>query len=127
MLVHRCDRCCVYKKEIQPCRTKYRGIWAICMHKMMFPSESCNSVLKGTFREFRPFSVIGKSLALATLAPPPPRLATREGGGTKQRNKETTLACDVQYMHFHNNSYDQQASRAANIHDFGVADFATQW
>src|SRR4029434_7770403 len=31
MLVHRCDRCCVYKKEIQPCRTKYRGIWAILM------------------------------------------------------------------------------------------------
>src|SRR4029434_6113743 len=44
MLVHRCDRCCVYKKEIQPCRTKYRGIWAILMHKMMFTSESCNSV-----------------------------------------------------------------------------------
>src|SRR4029434_2524152 len=44
MLVH---RCCVYKKEIQPCRTKYRGIWAILMHKIMFPSESCNSVLKG--------------------------------------------------------------------------------
>src|SRR4029434_2909210 len=37
MLVHRCDRCCVYKKEIQPCRTKYRGIWAILMDKMMFP------------------------------------------------------------------------------------------
>src|SRR4029434_4554335 len=47
MLVHRCDRCCVYKKEIQPCRTKYRGIWAILMHKIMFPSESCNSVSKG--------------------------------------------------------------------------------
>src|SRR4029434_10084251 len=43
MLVHRCDRCCVYKKEIKPCRAKYRGIWAILMHKMMFPSESCNS------------------------------------------------------------------------------------
>src|SRR4029434_36787 len=60
MLVHRCDRCCVYKKEIQPCRTKYRGIWAILMHKMMFPSESCNSVLNGTFCEFRPFSVIAE-------------------------------------------------------------------
>src|SRR4029434_1687952 len=57
MLVHRCDRCCVYKKEIQPCRTKYRGIWAIFMHKMMFPSESCNSVSNGTFCEFRTFSV----------------------------------------------------------------------
>src|SRR4029434_4265550 len=45
MLVHRCDRCCVYKKEIQPCRAKYRGIWAILMHKMMFQSESCYSVL----------------------------------------------------------------------------------
>src|SRR4029434_6059990 len=33
------DRCCVYKKEIQPRRTKYRGIWAILMHKMMFPSK----------------------------------------------------------------------------------------
>ena len=31
---------------------------AILMHKMMFPSESCNSVSKGTFREFRTFSVI---------------------------------------------------------------------
>ena len=60
MLVHRCDRCCVYKKEIQPCRTKYRGIWAILMHKMMFPSESCNSVSNGTFCEFRPFSVIAE-------------------------------------------------------------------
>src|SRR4029434_11357877 len=60
MLVHRCDRCCVYKKEIQPCRAKFRGIWAILMHKMMFPSESCNSVSKGTFREFRPFSVIAE-------------------------------------------------------------------
>src|SRR4029434_2339562 len=39
MLVHRCDRCCVYKKEIQPRRTKYRGIWAILMHRMMFPSK----------------------------------------------------------------------------------------
>src|SRR4029434_3923087 len=61
MLVHRCDRCCVYKKEIQPCRTKYRGIWAILMHKMMFPSESCNSVSNGTFCEFRPFSVIAEN------------------------------------------------------------------
>src|SRR4029434_11037529 len=52
MLVHCCDRCCVYKKEIQPCRTKYRGIWAILMHKMMFPSESCNSVSNCTFCEF---------------------------------------------------------------------------
>src|SRR4029434_4969062 len=55
MFVHRCNRCCVYLKEIQP--VFYRGIWAICMHKIMFPSESCNSVSKGTFREFRPFSV----------------------------------------------------------------------
>src|SRR4029434_2592288 len=61
MLVHRCDRCCVYKKEIQPCRTKYRGIWAILMHKIMFPSESCNSVSKGTFCEFRPFPVIAEN------------------------------------------------------------------
>src|SRR4029434_6944393 len=50
MLVHRCDRCCVYKKEIQPCRKKYRGICAILMHKMMFPSESCNSVSNGTLQ-----------------------------------------------------------------------------
>src|SRR4029434_7106416 len=61
MLVHRCDRCCVYKKEIQHCRTKYRGIWALLMHKMMFPSESCNSVSNGTFCEFRPFSVIAEN------------------------------------------------------------------
>ena len=27
----------------------------------MFPSESCNSVSKGTFREFRPFSVIAEN------------------------------------------------------------------
>src|SRR4029434_9923826 len=52
MLVHRCDRCCVYKKEIQPCRAKYRGISAILMHKMMFPSESCNSVSKGNSVRF---------------------------------------------------------------------------
>src|SRR4029434_521353 len=62
MLVHCCDRCCVYKKEIQPCRTKYRGIWAILMHKMMFPSASCTSVSNGTFCEFRPFSVLGNVL-----------------------------------------------------------------
>ena len=48
MFVHRCDRCCVYLKEIQPCRAKYRFIWAILMHKMMFPSESCNSISKGS-------------------------------------------------------------------------------
>ena len=36
-------------------------IQGICMHKKMFPSESCNSVSKGTFREFR---YHGKSLAL---------------------------------------------------------------
>src|SRR4029434_3997484 len=60
MFVHRCDRCCVYLKEIQPRRAKYRVIWAILMHKMMFPSESCNSISKGTFREFRPFSVIAE-------------------------------------------------------------------
>src|SRR4029434_8289151 len=67
MLVHRCDRCCVYKKEIQPCRTKYRGIWAILMHKMMFPSESCNCVSNGTFCEFRPFSVIAEILPVYPL------------------------------------------------------------
>src|SRR4029434_10025464 len=61
MFVHRCNCCCVYVKEIVPCSPKYRGIWAICMHKMMFPLESCNSVSKGTFREFRPFSVIAKN------------------------------------------------------------------
>src|SRR4029434_10291777 len=61
MLVHRCDHCCVYKKEIQPCRTKYRGIWAILMHKMVFTFESCNSVSKCSFREFRPFSVIAEN------------------------------------------------------------------
>src|SRR4029434_7466195 len=44
MFVHRCNRCCVNFKEIQPCSPKYRGLWVICMHKMMFPSESCNSV-----------------------------------------------------------------------------------
>src|SRR4029434_2839119 len=61
MIVHCCDRCFVYKKEIQPCSPKYRGLWAICMHKMMFPSESCNSVLRipSVFR-YR-----GKSLALS--------------------------------------------------------------
>src|SRR4029434_1062100 len=56
MLVHRCDRCCVYKKEIQPCRTKYRGIWAILMHNMMFPSESCNSANSVRFLLSRTFS-----------------------------------------------------------------------
>src|SRR4029434_5873787 len=63
MLVHCCDRWFVYKKEIQPCRTKYRGIWAILMHKMMFPSESCNSVSNGrpTFCEFRLFSAIAEN------------------------------------------------------------------
>src|SRR4029434_5064348 len=61
MFVHRCDRCCVYLKEIQPCRAKYRVIWAILMHKIMFPSESCNSISKGTFRKFRPFSVIAEN------------------------------------------------------------------
>src|SRR4029434_7702326 len=61
MLVHRCDRCCVYKKEIQPCSPKYRGIWAICMNKMMFPFQRCNSVSKCSFREFRPFSVIAEN------------------------------------------------------------------
>src|SRR4029434_10000143 len=65
MLVHRCDRCCVYLKEIQPCRAKYRGIWAILIHKMMFPSESC----KGTFREFRPFSLSRKC---SPCVPPEP-------------------------------------------------------
>src|SRR4029434_4699402 len=60
MFVHRCDRCCVYVKEMQSYRTKYRGIWAILMHKMMFPSESCNSVSNGTFCEFLPFSVIAE-------------------------------------------------------------------
>src|SRR4029434_575326 len=70
MLVHRCDRCCVYEKEIQPCRKKYSGIWAILMHKMMFPSESCNSVSNGTFCEFRPFSVIAEIFSLRT--PPEP-------------------------------------------------------
>src|SRR4029434_8420771 len=58
MFVHHCNRCCVYFKEIQPCSPKYRGIWAICMHKMMFSFQKCNSVSKGSFREFRPFSVI---------------------------------------------------------------------
>src|SRR4029434_9095263 len=66
MLVHRCDRCCVYKKEVQPCRAKYRGIWAILMHKMILPSESCNSVSKGTFREFPPFSVIAEMFSPRT-------------------------------------------------------------
>src|SRR4029434_2582316 len=70
MLVHRCDRCCVHKKEIQPCRTKYRGIWAILMHKIMFPSESGNSVSNGTFCEFRPFSVIAEIFSPRT--PPEP-------------------------------------------------------
>src|SRR4029434_853825 len=67
MIVHCCDRCCFYKKEIQPCRTEYRGIWAILMHKMMFPSEGCNSVSNGTFCEFRPFSVIADILPAYTL------------------------------------------------------------
>src|SRR4029434_6688107 len=31
---------------------KYKGIWAILMHKMMFPSESCNSVSKGNSVRF---------------------------------------------------------------------------
>src|SRR4029434_3178762 len=70
MLVHRCDRCCVYKKEIQSCRAKYRGIWTTLIHKMMFPSESCNSVSKGTFREFRLFSVIAEIFSPEPLRVP---------------------------------------------------------
>src|SRR4029434_6687550 len=62
MLVHRCDRCCVYKKEIQSCRTKYRGIWAILMHKMVFPFESCKFRFKGYMPSV--FRYRGKSLAL---------------------------------------------------------------
>src|SRR4029434_2707607 len=61
MFVHHCNRCCVYFKEIQPCSPKYRGIWAICMNKMMFPFQRCNSVSKCSFREFRPFSVIAEN------------------------------------------------------------------
>src|SRR4029434_3484298 len=61
MFVHRCDRCCVYLKEIQPCSPKYRGIWAIFMNKMMFPFQSCNSVSKGTFHDFRLFSAIAEN------------------------------------------------------------------
>src|SRR4029434_4490853 len=61
MFVHRCNPRCVYLKEIQPDRAKYRGIWGILMHKMIFPSESCNSISKCSFREFRPFSVIAEN------------------------------------------------------------------
>src|SRR4029434_4781287 len=61
MFVHRCNPRCVYLKEIQPDRAKYRGIWGILMHKMIFPSESCNSISKGTFHELRPFSVIAEN------------------------------------------------------------------
>src|SRR4029434_6903484 len=39
----------------------YRGIWAICMNKMMFPFQRCNSVSKCSFREFLPFSVIAEN------------------------------------------------------------------
>src|SRR4029434_1687172 len=60
MFVHRCDRCCVYLKY-SLAGPKYRGIWAIFMHKMMFPSESCNSVSKGTFHDFRLFSAIAEN------------------------------------------------------------------
>src|SRR4029434_3360021 len=31
------------------------------MHKMIFPFQSCNSFSKCSFREFRPFSVIGEN------------------------------------------------------------------
>src|SRR4029434_6419368 len=31
------------------------------MHKMMFPFENWNSVSKGSFREFRPFSIIAEN------------------------------------------------------------------
>src|SRR4029434_5647230 len=61
MFVHRCNPRCVYLKEIQPDRAKYRGIWGILMHKMIFPSERCNSISKGTFHELRPFSVIAEN------------------------------------------------------------------
>ena len=88
MLVHRCDRCCVYKKEIQPCRTKYRGIWAILMHKMMFPSESCNSVSNGTFCEFRPFSVIAEIFSQRTTW-----TTSRTPGGTRTPVWEPMLYC----------------------------------
>src|SRR4029434_1356499 len=50
MFVHRCN-----------CSPKYRGIWAICMNKMMFPFQRYNSVSKCSFREFRPFSVIAEN------------------------------------------------------------------
>src|SRR4029434_216736 len=38
--------------ERNTCRAKYREIWAILMHKIMFPSESCNSVSKGNSVRF---------------------------------------------------------------------------
>ena len=49
---------CLFER-IQPCSRKYRGIWAIFMPKMMF--EICNSISKGTFREFCPFSLIAEN------------------------------------------------------------------
>ena len=44
------------RKKYSLAKANYRGIWAI----WIFPSESCKSVSKGTFREFRPFSVIAE-------------------------------------------------------------------
>src|SRR4029434_91796 len=113
MLVHRCDRCCVYKKEIQPCRKKYRGIWAILMHKMMFPSESCNSVSNGTFCEFRPFSVIAD-----IFSPRTPCLGT--DGLIEPRNKSShhffelfqkTSVCEKHTAHTHTHTLTRTHTR----------------
>src|SRR4029434_3422978 len=112
MLVHSCDRC-VYKKEIQPCRTKYMGIWAILMHKMMFPSESCNSVSNGTFCECRPFSVIAD-----IFSPRTPCLGT--DGLIEPRNKSShhffelfqkTSVCEKHTAHTHTHTLTRTHTR----------------
>src|SRR4029434_8747956 len=65
MFVHHCNRCCVNFKEIQPCSPKYRGIWAICMHKMMFPFQSVHSANSVRFPLSR--KIIGPTFSQCTL------------------------------------------------------------
>src|SRR4029434_4088711 len=59
MLVHRCDRCCVHKKEIQPCRTKYsldaqNDVFRLKVAILFQTVHSANSVRFLLSRKFSP-------------------------------------------------------------------------
>src|SRR4029434_6831613 len=99
MLVHRCDSCCVYKKEIQPCRAKYKGIWAILMHKMMFPSESCNSVSKGNSVRFP------LSRTFSPSAPPEPLCVPQFGNRGTRGTRDVRSYEAVKKINNNNNNY----------------------